>query len=479
MSGARRTRRRGLRSRLALAIAAVGLLALLTNAALLSVFLNSYLIDRQGTLLARQTTAIGSCCSGGRSGVLLLAPRSLPRAMTDLLAGTPDRRALVLGPSGNLLYASPMPQSMQTELLARLRADLRRAPSGGAAGWHQVGNELISDIRIDMGPAIARRHGGLLLADPVDAVGAQWRRVIALVVLAGGVSLALAVVAGLAAAQVLSRALRAVTAVAHSVAAGNYGERVMPDGPAETAELAEAFNTMIGEVLHRRQVERDLVANVSHELAGPLGLIQGYAEGLADGIIAGEPQRGEALRTIRDETGRLRRLTGDLLDLALLETGQAAVVIEPLPVAELLGGLQQRFAPAAEQAGIRLQLEVAADLPPLETDGLRLEGVLVNLMQNALRYTPAGGVVTLRAWADAGAIVLAVADTGRGIPAEDLPRIWERFYRAERGRDRGRSGAGLGLGLAIGRSTIELLGGSIDVESALLRGTTFSIRLPA
>ncbi len=475
MKGRRFWRRRDLRSRLALTIAAVGLLALLVNAVLLSLFLNAYLIERQGTLLARQVAAVSRCCAGSRAARILGHPGALGQGLEDLVAGTPGRRAMVVTTDGALLYASPMPASERALLLARLRRDLQVAPLRNGATWKRVGNQIVSDAWVSIEPG---RHGGLLLADPVDAVGAQWQRVVALVLLAGGVSLALAVLAGTVAAAVLSRALRDATVAARSVTAGDYSVRVRATGPSETVELADAFNTMIEVVLHQRQIERDLLANVSHELAGPLGLIQGYTEGLVDGVISSERERAGALQTIRRETARLRRLTGDLLDLALLETGQVSVVVDEVPIAELLGGLRERFAPVAGQAGVTLQVEATSDLPLVRTDGLRLEGVLVNLLHNALRYTPPGGTVALRACTWAGGIRLVVADTGCGIPAEDLPRIWERFYRVERGRDRRQSGGGLGLGLAICRGSIALLGGTIQVESAVKQGTTFTIQLP-
>jgi two-component system sensor histidine kinase ResE len=167
-----------------------------------------------------------------------------------------------------------------------------------------------------------------------------------------------------------------------------------------------------------------------------------------------------------------------LLDLALLETGQVRMQMEEVPVGELLAGLQERFAPLAHQAGVTLSLDVPADLPPLLADGLRLEQVLVNLLNNALRHTPARGTIALAAYCNAHGLHMTVSDTGHGIPAEELPRIWERFYRVDQGRDRRDHEAGVGLGLAICRSTVALMHGTITADSTPGAGTTFTIWLP-
>jgi signal transduction histidine kinase len=316
------------------------------------------------------------------------------------------------------------------------------------------------------------------LAEDLQVAARAWRRIVKLVVIAGFVATAIAVLAGVVAGRAITRPIRTVTRTAHAIAAGDYDRRVTPEGPAEINELSLAFNGMVEEVLSQRRVERDLLANISHELASPLGLIRGYAEALAEGVIEGGPQQLAALRSIRAETGRLERLTADLLDLALLETGQVSMQVEEVPVGELLAGLQERFTPLAQQAGVTVSVDVPAGLPPLHADGLRLEQVLVNLLNNALRHTPARGTIAMAARRNDRGLYVTVSDTGSGIPAEELPRIWERFYRVDQGRDRRDHEAGVGLGLAICRSTIALMHGTIIAESAPGTGTTFTLWLP-
>jgi two-component system sensor histidine kinase BaeS len=326
--------------------------------------------------------------------------------------------------------------------------------------------------------ASADVRGGLLLAEDRLVATSAWRRLLGLVTIAGLVVTAVAAIAGLVAGETMTRTIRAVTRAARAIAAGDFRRRVSPKGPAEMNEMSVAFNRMVEEVVRQRRTERDLLANISHELASPLGLIRGYAEALADNVIETGPERKAALHAIQRETARLGRLTADLLDLALLETGQVSLHVEEVPVDELLKGLQERLAPLMQVGGVALSVETPRNLPPLLTDGLRLEQVLVNLLNNAARYTPPGGTIVMAAAQDGDGLRITVADSGTGIAPEELPRIWERFYRVEKGRDRQGHEAAVGLGLAICRSIMTLLQGTIEVQSTPGVGTTFAIWIP-
>jgi len=318
----------------------------------------------------------------------------------------------------------------------------------------------------------------MALAESTNVVDTEWYDVVTSELLSGVIGVILIVLAGVGLGLAIVRPVRKVTAAARAIAAGDYERRVAPEGPAEARDLAVAFNTMVNEVARRRRLDHDLLANISHELGAPLGLIQGYAEGLADGVISGNDQRMAALHAITDESERLKRLTGDLIDLALLETGEVDIHFEDVPIDELLTNLVARFNPAAQHQGVRLVVDVPSTVPTVRTDALRLEQVVVNLLNNALRHTSQQGTITMSARPAAAGVNLAVADTGAGIPAEDLARIWERFYQVDKGRDRRQRDGGLGLGLTICRSTVSALGGRIDVESVVGAGTTFRIWLP-
>ena len=263
---------------------------------------------------------------------------------------------------------------------------------------------------------------------------------------------------------------------ADTVAAGDLSVRVPARGPGQFGRLSQAFNRMIQELERADQQRRNLTADVAHELRTPLHIIQGNLEGILDDVY--QPT-GEHIGATLDEARLLARLVDDLQTLSLAEAGQLPLTQEPVEVAELLADVGTSFIGQAEAAGINLQVETDAD-PSSRTitgDVGRLDQVLSNLMGNALRHTPAGGTITLRAESADGRVRIIVADTGEGIPAEDIPYVFERFWRADRARSHA-SGAGSGLGLAIARRLVQAHGGQISVESQVGVGTTFFVELP-
>lgn len=263
---------------------------------------------------------------------------------------------------------------------------------------------------------------------------------------------------------------------ADALADGDLTARVPVRGNREFRRLADSFNRMAGALETADRQRRELLADVAHELRTPLTVVQGNLEGLRDGVYQPTP---EHLDLILDETLKLGRLVDDLRLLTLAEAGQLSLDMQALDVSQLLADLRDAFACQADEAGIELVLDAGQSLPPLQADPQRLGQVLGNLIGNALRHTPRGGRVTLgAALAPAGdAIRLWVADTGEGIAAGDLPRIFDRFWRGDPARSH-EAGAGSGLGLAIARSLVEAHGGRIWADSQPGQGTTVSCLLP-
>jgi len=221
-------------------------------------------------------------------------------------------------------------------------------------------------------------------------------------------------------------------------------------------------------------VRRDFIANLSHELRTPIASIKALGETLHDGAVEQPSVARDFLEKINLEVDRLAQMVQEMGELSRIESGEAPLQKTPVNVAEVVDRAAGRLKAQADRAGLRLETQVATDLPRVPADEARIEQVLVNLIHNAIKFTPSGGRITVSAKADGGNLVVAVSDTGVGISEDDLPRVFERFYKA----DRARAGGGTGLGLAIARHVVEAHGGRIWVESVEGRGATFSFTLP-
>jgi two-component system OmpR family sensor kinase len=252
---------------------------------------------------------------------------------------------------------------------------------------------------------------------------------------------------------------------------------VSESGPHEVRELMRAFNAMLVRVQTSKDSQREFVANVSHELKTPLTSIQGFAQALMDGTAETPEERRMAAEVIYNEAGRMHRLALDLLDLARLDSGTADLKMSPVDMTPLLNSVIDKLRPLATSAGVNLKISMAADLPTLIGDGDKLSQVFTNLVDNALKFTPRDGTVTLRAIQDKSEILVSVSDTGNGIRPEALPHIFDRFYQADSSRAGGEK-KGSGLGLAIVQEIVTAHGGRISVRSALGRGTGFIVHLP-
>lgn len=287
------------------------------------------------------------------------------------------------------------------------------------------------------------------------------------------ISLVLAGVGGNVLARAVLRPIKAITETAHQITdARDLSQRIPVSLPTdEVGQLTDTINDMLGRLEGAFEAQQRLVADVSHELRTPLTTIQGNLDLLRRGAIEDPILRGEALRAIGDETARMRRLVSDLLLLAQADAG-LQLHKQPVELDTLLLEVYRQAQMMADGITVRLGAE---DQAVVLGDADRLKQLLLNLVVNALKYTPAGGAVTLTLRRSNGWVQVAVADTGLGIAAEDLPHIFDRFYRAD--RSRGRSG-GSGLGLSIAQWIAQAHGGRIEVESTVGVGSTFTVWLP-
>jgi signal transduction histidine kinase len=248
-------------------------------------------------------------------------------------------------------------------------------------------------------------------------------------------------------------------------------------GPHEVQELTRAFNSMIARTQASQKSQRDFVANVSHELKTPLTSVQGFAQAILDGTADTEESRQQAAQVIYNEAGRMHRMALDLLDLARLDAGTADITMSPVNLTALLNAVREKFTPQSQKAGVDIKVESAANLPTLTADGDRLAQVFTNLVDNALKFTPSGGAISLMTLAVGEEVMVSVSDTGAGISTEAQAHIFDRFYQADPARMGGEK-HGSGLGLAIAQEIVQAHGGRIGVRSRLGEGTTFEIFLP-
>jgi two-component system sensor histidine kinase BaeS len=291
--------------------------------------------------------------------------------------------------------------------------------------------------------------------------------------LAGGVG---ALAAGLTAfltGRYITRRLRAMADGAGAIAAGDFSRKVEQSSGDELGELAEAFNRMAGSLAGQEEARRRLVADIAHELRTPLAVLQAEIEALQDGVAETTPDR---LDSLHQQTELLARLVDDLRTLSLADSGQLHLQLGRHDLHEIARRALAAVAAQARQKGVDLKLARQDRPAPVMVDGDRIDQVLRNLLSNALRHTEAGGRIAVTTRADKGRALVEVADTGTGIAAEDLPHVFDRFYRADPSRSRATGGSGLGL--AIARQLIRALGGDISVRSPSGEGTIFTFWLP-
>jgi len=276
----------------------------------------------------------------------------------------------------------------------------------------------------------------------------------------------------------INRPLAEMEQAATRFAKGDYTVRVSPRGRDEVAILGRTFNQMAESVGGVERLRRELVANVSHDLRTPLTVIRGYLEGLRSGQIADRRSAEMAFDAMHVEVARLLHLVDDLRQVAALDSGALPLNRRAVALIDLVTETMDRVMPLAAAKGVHLRSEVPADLPLLNIDVERMGQALFNLLENAVRHTPAADAILVTAQCQGEQLHLIIQDTGAGISAEDLPHIFERFYRADRARNPSEGRAGLGLSIV--KAIVEAHGGTVKAESEGVpgKGAVFTVSLP-
>lgn len=283
----------------------------------------------------------------------------------------------------------------------------------------------------------------------------------------------LALVLALVFADSLLRPIEELRDAAEAIAAGKLGRRAEVRAGGEIGSLARCFNAMAATVEEHEQHRRSLISDVAHELRTPLTNLQAQLEAVEDGLIV---DIRAALPSLQEEVGLLTRLTTDLQELAQWESGAIGLRRERIAIGALVERAVGAVRVPANERDVAVAVDVAPDGPVAMLDPVRVQQILRNLLDNAIRHTPAGGRVTVAAAVDGDDVVLVVTDSGAGIPPEHLDRVFDRFHRVSPARER--HGGGAGLGLAIVRRLVEAHGGAVRVESVLGEGSRFEVRLP-
>jgi len=402
-----------------------------------------------------------------------LRPADLRRLITDAAAAY-DARVLVTQADGTVLIDSDAAGS---------GLQLRRFTTGGQDAafpnsvfgrardeqfrlWLYVARPILGDRML----VIASRPPGF------SALSFFSENLLSPLLRAAGLAALLSGVLAILIARSVAHPLQKMAAVAQGIAHGDYSQTAPETGPDEVRALAEALNSMARQVQATQQGQREFLTNVSHELRTPLTSIQGFAQAILDGAAESPAALQRSAAIIQTEADRMRRLVEDLLGLARLEANLHSMARDPVDLRAVLTAAVDPFSLRASEKGITLKADLPETLPAVAGDADRLAQVFTNLLDNAIKQTPAGGRVALSALAAGGGVTVAVRDTGPGLSPADQARIFERFYQVD--RSRAQSG-GVGLGLAISKQIVEAHGGTIGVWSAPGAGAEFTVHLPA
>ena len=377
-----------------------------------------------------------------------------------------DGRRVVVWDSGNPSAAG---QVISVQLARRVGSVAEAQPT--------LGGQPYLAAAVALAPARDPLNAAfLVVARPRASVtSAAAGELLPLLLLAGGAALAVAMLLVLLVGRTLTRPLTELAAAAEDVAAGNYSRRVGIRGEDEIGKLGAAFDRMAEAVERARKVQRDFLANLSHELKTPLTSLIGFSQALVDGSLKGEADRARAATIVHEESERVLRMSQELLDLARVEAGSISLHIAPV---DLGGQLQQELEivkQRAEARDLRITLDVPADTPPVAADAERLHQVLDNLLDNAVKYAPSGSMVTI-AVSVAGSSVETVVSNLAGAHKPDPERIFDRFYRADPSRSA--AAGGVGLGLAISRELTAAMNGRLWADFDADGNLRMHLRLP-
>jgi signal transduction histidine kinase len=395
----------------------------------------------------------------------------------NALARDQDVRILIIGSDNTVLHDTAGRLNGAVVQVPRPRyGDVRR----GFVSWHPDGAFPEEDLTFVSASSVVGSGGvvdlpfRIVLAVQTDTIAGAWLSLLPSLGLAAAVAVPLSALAALVLAQQVARPVRRLTQASEALARGDFSQRVEVERDDEMGRLARAFTVMTERVGQRESQMRALLANVSHDLKTPMTSITGYAQSLVDGTATQDdvPRVGEV---IREEAGHVNRLLADLLYLGEIDAGQVVARRENVPLETLVERCVRRIEPAARERNIRLDVDVEPEAVLHDVDAEKVERALTNVVDNAAKFASDHGWIEVRGRRNGATVTCDVTNSGPSIPDQDVPRVFDRFFRGDRAR---RNSEGSGLGLAIARELVELHGGRLAVQN-VPGGVSFTLVLPA
>lgn len=382
----------------------------------------------------------------------------------------------IVDTQGNIIATStPLDQLTQDEFVIT-NEELRILASGQPVE-RIVEDPISGDHYLVLGKPVVDNHtfyGGVYVLSSVQDIYQSIQKVRNLLILSGIGALFLALGFTFVISRKLSDPLIKMKTATRKIAQGDLNTRITLTTKDEIGSLAEAINDLAQDLKRYRDTRSEFFANISHELRTPMTYLEGYAKVLKDGLYQTEEEKVQYLTIIHQETMRLTRLINDLFELSKMEEGKFALNLEWIDLTEVIENVTLKTGLKSIDKGLQFAVDIQDDLPFVYGDGLRMEQIFLNLIDNAIRYTDHGSIsLQLRA-INEKEVLVSIEDTGKGIHEEELPYIFERFYRVEKSRSR--EYGGTGLGLAIVKKLVEMQGGKIQVYSQLGKGTRFEIK---
>lgn len=393
--------------------------------------------------------------------------------MIGMMAGMNGMDAVVFDSSGKVMAKTAY---YEPPVIGTLSDEDRKLLAGGQTVRREILNGKGEPFFLIVRPTGADSSDGALgVLSPIQAVKDAVNQLRSMLVLTGIGAVFLALGMTYIVSRKMSQPLLQMENVARRMAMGDLDARAEARTDDEIGSLARTLNELGDELKRYRDTRSEFFANISHELRTPITYLEGYSQVLSEGLIESEEEMKQYLQIIRDEARRMKRLVDDLFELSRMEEGKLSINEEWVDLSEVLWRVGNRIGPGAAAKGLELDLDIGTDVPLVRGDGNRMEQIFLNLLDNAVRYTNQGKI-RVRLGRDHSQVVAQISDTGVGIPREELPYVFERFYRVEKSRSR--EFGGTGLGLAIVKKLVELQNGQIEVESEVNRGTTFTVRFP-